>query len=110
MTISASQIAKINKMNKASQTPSLGTVVAALQNGAVVSGSITVNATHTNGSAVVINSGLGTIKGHIVQVYKSGSSIYGHYVSNASGSITIMANASGSYLLTAGDNIEYIVW
>jgi hypothetical protein len=122
--LSTGNVTKLNNMNRAASNVDLGTLlktiesgsatqateIGALQAGAVVSGSVLVYALHTNGSAVVINSGLGSIDGYVVQIYRSGSSVYGHYAAKTGGSITVMANASGSYLLLARDSIEYIVW
>ncbi len=180
MTISNGNRDKINKMNKASQNVSLGTIIQGLQtgsgvqqtsintlmsasqtansqitvlqsgsqthttqintlmsasqniNGSVVilmsasqtansqivalqagvmgkSGSITINSTHTNASVVTVDTGV-AIKGFIVQVYRSGSPMYGPYVRNSSGSLLVYGNTAGSYVLTANDNINWLAF
>jgi hypothetical protein len=116
MSITNTQKDQINKMNVASQRASLGTVIQNLQTYVGASGSIAVTATHTNASMVTIETGLGSIKGWVLQPLKaSGSPLGDPYVFNSSGSLKIMATSavygvSGSFSLTVGDIYNWIAW
>ena len=116
MTISNTQRNKINKMNEASRQASMGTVIQNLQTYVGASGSIAVTSVHTNASMVTIETGLGSIKGWVLQPFKaSGSPLGDPYVYNSSGSLKIMATSavygiSGSFSLTAGDIYNWIAW
>jgi hypothetical protein len=136
MAISAANATKINKMNKASQNVSLGTIIQELQvsgssssgtidvrvtaleaNKVLTAGSITVTSTHTNASVVTVATGLTTVDGYIIQAYAAtGSQIGGNpYVKRSSGNILVMArdavySISGSFVLTAGDYYMWEAW
>jgi len=105
--ITSTQESKINKMNRAAQDASLGTMVKGFQ----ASGSHLVSAAEASASAVVINSGLGTIHGQIVQNVRSGSLAFTSAsqigISNASGSLTIIGKAAG--VISTNDVINYIL-
>ena len=117
---------KLNHMNRASHDVDLGlllytmesgsatadTNITALQLRAVTAGSTLVSSAQATASAIVINSGLGTIKGYMTQIFRSGSTLgqaYPYSVYNTAGSITILP-VSGSYVVLANDVVEYIVW
>jgi hypothetical protein len=110
MAISSSQAAKINKMNRASQDVSLGTIIKNQQTYIGVSGSAVVSAVSTNASALTINTGLGSVKGFLIQAWRAGSPVLGGYAVSNSGSIIYRANAAGSALLTLNDYVDYIAW
>lgn len=115
--LTASQIAKLNKMNRASQDVSLGTRISsaeasitAMELKDVVFSSSVVSAAQGNASAVILNSGLGSIVHFMVQHSRSGSVLHGDslsklYVVNASGSLTVQTT-SGSLL--PGDKVAYL--
>lgn len=120
MTISSgSQVNHLNKMNKAAKDVSLGTNfrqaqldIAALQVGSVITGgSVLVSSTQSNGSAVVINTGLGTSNGQVLNFYRSGSLLTHTSASqvkvvNTGGSITITGMVAG--IISTGDIVTWI--
>lgn len=84
--------------------------ITVLQGKAVTAGSVLVSSAQASASAVVINSGLGTVKGYVVQIYRSGSLVDNPYfVGNTAGSVSVMP-VSGSYAVLTNDLIEYILW
>lgn len=121
MAISNAHAAKINKMNRASQNVDLGTVIQDLQSGSATlnamvgfSGSKTVIDAEANGSRVPIVPGVSSIRGYIVQAYRSGSAI-SQTLKVVSGSVAGTLVVSGSLLLPGcgpkdGDVIEYMGW
>jgi len=107
--ITATQKAKINKMNRASQDVSLGTLVQGFQ-GSVKT---TVTASQSNASAIVVDTGLDSVTGFIFQQYRSGSLIPNLsgsqlYTSNASGTVTISSPAAG--VIQTGDIINLVTF
>lgn len=109
MAISASDIVRLNKMNRAAQRASLGAAVSNLETLAIRSGSVSVSAAEANGSAVTVYTGLSSVKGYIVDVYRAGSALSSTwYVATSSGSMTI--SKSGSYAVTTGDRINWIAY
>jgi len=108
--LTATQISQINKMNRASQKASLGTVISTLQGNATVSGSVSVSGAQASASAVVINPGLGTNLGYVVTVSRSGSGFSGSnlYITNTSGSLTVLP--LNNYKVTSGDLVNWIAW
>jgi hypothetical protein len=139
MGISDSNATKLTKMNRAAQNVTLGTLLQTMESGSAAqtvqittlmsasqtansqivalqagvmgkSGSQVITSTHTNASVVTIDTGV-TIKGQIVQIYRSGSlTNAGAYVTKSSGSLSIRANTNGSYILTAGDEINWLAF
>lgn len=107
MSFTASQIAKLNKMNRAAQDVSLGTVINGQISG-VASGSI-VSAAQASASAVSFVTGLTAISGFMVQAFRSGSAVSPLYGSASGGTLTV-TSASASYKITTGDVINYIAW
>jgi len=105
--ITSTQESKINKMNRASQDVSLGTLVKGFQ----ASDAHVVTAAEASASTVVIDSGLGSISGQIVQSVRSGSLVFTSAsqvgISNVSGSLTIIGKAAG--VISTNDVINYIL-
>lgn len=121
MAFTSAQIAKLNKMNKASQLVSLGTIVsglvdsvATLETGTVVKTSASViSAAQANASAVVLNTGLSTITGFTAQILRSGSAVNYVYASSASagGNITVTSSSPASYKMAATtDVVSVVAW
>jgi hypothetical protein len=120
LAISNAHAAKINKMNKASQNVSLGTVVQNLQSGSATlngyirsSGSASVSQTQASASTVTIATGLTGIKGFIVQAYTSASIMTGLKVVNSGSNLDVTAGSSvGSTPKSLGlnDAVNWIVW
>ena len=87
--ITATQKTKLNKMNRASQDVSLGTLVQGFQ-----------GASATTASSVAIATGLTSVTGFIFQQYRSGSLVPSPsgsqlYTTNAAGTVTISSPAAG---------------
>jgi hypothetical protein len=113
--ITNAQRDQINKSRRAFQKASVGTIIQNLQTYLGASGSVTLTAVHTNASVVTIETGLGTCTGFLVQAFSSGSIKGDPYVHNLSGSLLIKARSavygvSGSFVLTAGDIVNWIAW
>ena len=107
---SAGNAADIVTLMSASATLASGSAALLLR--AVTAGSVVVSVAQVTASAVVIDSGLGTVKGYMTQIYRSGSTLgeaYSYYVTNIAGSINVLP-VSGSYVVEENDLIEYIVW
>ena len=107
---SAGNAANIVTLMSASATLASGSAALLLR--AVTAGSVVVSVAQVTASAVVIDSGLGTVKGYMTQIYRSGSTLgeaYSYYVTNIAGSINVLP-VSGSYVVEENDLIEYIVW
>jgi hypothetical protein len=101
--LSTTQVTHLNRMNRASKDANLGTRISLMP----VSGSHTVSTAEANASAVILDSGLGTIYGYLLQVFRSGSPQGSQWITNTSGSLTVKVS-SGSLL--SGDVVNYIVW
>jgi hypothetical protein len=110
MTISSDHETKLNKMNKAAQNVSLGTIIAGLQNDFIASGSLAVSAAQANGSSVTIYTGLtSTVTGYQINVFRSGSALSSDpYVYASGGSVIITPGAS--YAVTTADRINWIAF
>jgi hypothetical protein len=125
MTLTSTQIAHLNKMNRAAQDVALGTLlnrvstgsatnataITALQtaDAAFTSGSMTVGAVEANASKIVLyNPNWANAKSAIVQFYTTGSIVNNKafYTSFASGSMTI----SGSECTVLANVARYIVY
>ena len=107
--ITATQKTKINRMNRASQDVSLGTLVQGFQG----SSKTTVIAAQSNASAVAIDTGLDSVTGYIFQQFRSGSLVFPtsgsqYYVTNASGTVTISSPAAN--VIQTGDIINLITF
>jgi hypothetical protein len=121
MAITTAQRAKINKMNRASQDVSLGTIVQDLQSGCAVnaayrttntaiiasSGSLTCA-----GSQIFISTGLATIHGYVIQCNRSGSCatlpLYA-WSGSVAGTLRI-TSASGVNALTTTDVVTWFAF
>ena len=110
MAITDAQKAKINKMNRAAQDASLGTVVQTLETNTakIVKGTYTAITADATAGLKTINTGI-TISGFIVQVYRAGILLADYKVTATTTNLKIETNST-SYVVTAGDVINYIVW
>lgn len=117
MAITNAVAAKINKMSKAAQDAVLGTAfqtaqtdIATLQGLAVKAGTYTMVTADATAGTKAIATGLGkTISGFIVQVYRSNVLVSGATITKSSANLTVATNGS-TYVVTAGDVVNYIVW
>ena len=101
------QINHLNNSNRAADDIKLGTFLDKLNNASFVSGSYTVTGTDSGGSKITLSTGLGTVKGYILDGFRSGSKISGLYViSNSGGSIVF----SGGSAVPQGDVYNWIAW
>ena len=125
MAISNAQAAKINKMNRASQNVSLGTIVQNVQSGSATlngfirgSGSVLVAVADANASKVEVLTGLTSLVGHIVQAWNSGgSNIAGSSVSAVTDAMLNVQNSGSNLVIrttassvTPGHKIYWMVW
>lgn len=110
MTLSSATINKLNKMNRAAQDASLGTVMAGLETGAVTSGSYTAVTADATGSKITIAFDETGFVGHMVQGYRSGSPLSGLKVINSGSKLDITSTGSSTWIINAGDVINYIAY
>ena len=107
--ITATQKAKINKMNRASQDVSLGTLVQGFQGASATS----VSSAQASASSVAIVTGLTSVTGFIFQQYRSGSLIPNLsgsqlYTTNSAGTVTISSPAAN--VIQTGDVIRLVTF
>lgn len=106
MNITNAQAARINKMNRAAKDVDLGTF---LQKS---TGSFVVTATESNGSRIVVATGLDAVTGVMGQLRRSGSPINLNVVSGSvAGTIVAMKDTTvtGS-AISVGDVFTYIAF
>jgi len=102
--LTSTEISKLNKMNRAAQDVSLGTILSV----APIGGVVTASAPQANASAVIIDTGLDANTGYTVQRFNSGSALLS-YVTNTSGSLVISA-VTGGDAIVAGDVFNWLAW
>ena len=104
MKLTASQITKLNKMNRAAQDIALGTALGTM----AVTGKVSASSAQAGASAIVITTGLTSVTGYTLQRFISGSATL-DYVVNSSGSLTVTAVTGGS-IITEGDVVNWLAW
>lgn len=119
MTImTAAQIAKLNKMNRASKDVTLGTRLAAdeasiatLETGTVVvAASHVVSSAQASASAIVIQTTIPTLTGALVQASRSGSQLYAVNTILSGSNINILSASAGTWKMAANDVINYVAF
>jgi len=121
MAISNANATKINKMNRASQNVSLGTVIQTIQSGSATlngyirsSGSKSIDVADSSASTVTILTGLTSLKGQLVQVTSStGSIILTGSIVNSGSNLTIYCGSAVGATpraVTLGDKAFWMVW
>lgn len=113
MTLTATEIAQINKMNEASRRASMGTVIAANESAvaqtAASMGVHVVTAGEATATTLNITTTYTAATGFIVQIYRSGVNVLEDgVVSLASGVLTV-ANGAATLVLAENDVIHYIL-
>ena len=107
MTLTATTIRKLNRMNRAAQDAVLGTLLSGLESRSITSGSLAVSSAQSNASAVDIATGLTGVTWFDIDVYRSGSSIQGAYVVNSGSNLLVTNSTSASFVLTTADRINW---
>jgi len=98
---------KLNRSNRAAQLANLGSWI---QN-APISGSHAVTSGQASASAIVIQTNLTTVRGKMVNVYRSGSPVSGSAIKvTSSGSNLNITSISGNWVIAASDEVDYIVF
>jgi hypothetical protein len=125
MSLTSKQKSQLTKMNRAAQNVELGTLIGGMALNAVVTGSaVVVTNSHASASTVIIDTGLTSSIGQIVQVRRSGSNVITPTTLATSGSTfsNIKVTNTGSYLivsacstascvsLAAGDIVSWIAF
>lgn len=105
MAITDAIKAKLNAMCMVANSALLGTVIQALPEG----GTYTVTADDDTANTVAIDTGR-TINGFVVSILRSGKIIDNAAAVSAATTILTVADNSSSYVLTAGDVINYVIW
>lgn len=108
MAISALNVTQINKMNRAAQNAQLGTVIQNLQN-AIVTGVYTVVSADQTATTVSIPVGK-TVTGFVVNILRAGKNITNLAAISGDTTNLVVATNGSSYVLTAGDVINYIAY
>ena len=106
MAISDSNKALLDSMCKTAKTAGLGTVIQTIQNQA---GTHTVTAGEETAGSVDIDSGLTSVAGFIVQVYRAGILLASYDVSASAGVVTVATNGT-DYVVTEADVINYFIY
>lgn len=108
--ITASQKTKLNKMNRAAQDVSLGTLVGGFQGNVKT----TVSAAQASASSVAVATGLTSVSGYVFQQFRSSGSLVvptsgsQYYVKHASGTVTISSPAAN--VIQTGDIINLVTF
>ena len=113
MSLTTAKIKKLNKMNRAAQDASLGTLVANLPATGITAGSAVVSSAQAAGSRVVITTGLNAVTGFVGQDLRSGSPVVNaKWVSGSVAGTIVVTNAVGgsSLVLASGDTLSYVAW
>ena len=129
MSLSATLIKKLRKMNRAAQDVNLGYVldnlITSASSGAgtlttstttltahmTTSGCVAVTLAEASASICYVITGTSAIKGFIVQPYRSGILVSGATAIPAStGSKITVTNGPGTYKVSDGDILDWIVW
>lgn len=103
MTLTASEISKLNSMCKVAQLTSLGSELG-------VKGTYTAVAQDATDNDMVIATGLSAISGWFVQIYRSGVNVMEDAIVTASGGDLTVSDGGVTYAVTAGDVLMYLVW
>lgn len=119
MALTAKQILQMNRMNRAAQNASLGTLVGSLEgtagqiSSAFTTGSYTAVAADASASRMIIATGATGIAGFLVQVYTSGSLKSTIKVISSGSNLTVSAGSAVSSTIpaiAAGDVANWIVY
>lgn len=110
MALTASEIALLNGMCISAQRVALGTELAGMQAVAGGSGEHTVVTADDTAGEVDLATGLTSISGFIVQIYRAGVNVMEDAIVTASGGTLTVADGGATYALTADDVIHYMVW
>ena len=111
MAITSTQLVGLNSMCKTANTYGLGTIIAALEASidGEVKGTHAVTADEETAGTLDIDSGLDSIEGFLVQVYRSDILLDSYDVSVSEGTLTVATNST-DYVVTEADVINYIVY
>jgi hypothetical protein len=110
MSISTSQKAKLNKMNRAAKDVSLGDLVQQMAQNSVVTGSaLVVTTPQMSASAVVIATGRTGVIGSIINWTRSGSHMGPVKVVNSGSNLTV-TSACATWAFTTGDTVSWIAF
>ena len=103
MTLTASEISKLNGMCKVAQLTTLGSELGVRGTYTAVAGDATAN-------EMVISTGLSAITGWLVQIYRSGVNVMEDAIVTASGGDLTVADGGATYAVTADDVLMYWVF
>jgi hypothetical protein len=105
--INSTEKNNLNRMNRAAKDADLGDWIF----NAPISGSWAATSAEASASKITIATNLTTIRGQVVQVYRSGSPISGSSVYvQASGSKLIIVPEEVGFKIAASDQVNYIVF
>ena len=113
MTISTSEVTKLNKMNRIAQDISLGTILKRVDDGLgsyFTSGSHTAVTADASGSMAAIATGGTGATGQIVQIFTSGSPKTVVKVVNSGSALYVTAGSGAPEAIAAGEIISWIVF
>jgi hypothetical protein len=115
--ISTANKTRLNKMNRAAQNVTLGTMIQNM--GFISTGSLTVTAAQMNASRVEVPTGLDSVGGFTVQGRRSGSplflkvtagSVAGAIIVENSTITTVISALTGGSQVNTGDVISYVAF
>jgi len=111
MAITNAEVTLLNGMNPASQRSALGTELQNTQNAVegVARGTYTATGADEVAGTLDIITGLTTVVGFVVQIYRAGILLTAYDVTEATGTLTIATNGT-DYVVTEDDVINYIAY
>jgi len=107
MAINATAKARLNKMCIVAKEVQLGDIIEALQN--QIHGSHVATADEETAGSVAIASGLTSIAGFLIQVYRADILLASYDVSASGGTLTVATNGT-DYVVTENDVINYVIY
>jgi hypothetical protein len=108
--LTSTQIANLNRMNRASTSAAIGTRLNNLETGAVVAGSHVVTSAQASASAITVQTTVSAIEGKMVQATRSGSQIYGVKCLTTGSNLNITSASPSLWVIAENDEVNYVVW
>lgn len=111
MAINSNQTDALNNMCITANTYGIGTIIASIQSALAseVKDSHVVTADEETAGSVDLATGLTSVNGFLVQVYRSDILLGSYDVSESEGTITVATNST-DYVVTEDDVINYIAY
>lgn len=110
MSLSDAVVAKLNKMNRAAQDASLGTLLKGIGGLYPNAGTHTVTAGEATAGEAAIDTGMASASVFLVQVFRAGVNVLGDGVVTLAAGVLTVADGASTYSITEDDVINYVVF